>query len=391
MPKGHRNKIVEYSRQILTEAENGLPIDGIMRKFFREKSGLSRIVAHQVRKQIFEFLRWRGCLGSTDPTTGNFDTVRELARLFESSPDDFPEDKLLKSVPFWIRDYMDCPVGWLRQIQKEPTLWIRCRNPKAPTLADIENIQAYQSLEFDSAVPAWLRSALESWHEVREFTGEKDLFRTDAFHAGDLEIQDISSQVVSRLASPEPGQKWWDACCGEGGKTLHLCHLMQNKGLVMATDRAGWRLTNLKKRAARAGVFNYQTERWNGPQDKNPGRAGAYDGILLDAPCTGAGTWQKNPDGRWRLTPEAIRDMHNTQLALLQKCWKSLKRGGRMVYAVCTMTKMETIDVYNKFTESTPDAEPTPFTQSGSPTVMLWPQEIRGNGMFVAQWTRKSS
>lgn len=390
MSKRHSNRLVELSREILDQAENGLPVDSVMRKYFREKDGLSRNMAHQVRRKVFQFLRWKGCLKNQDPTSRNFEEIEELARLFESAPEDFPEDRLRSIVPSWIQDYMDVPREWLIQIQKEPLLWIRCRNLGSPYLEGIEHISATEALEFEPHVPGWLRSAVQEWPEIRLFTGFEDLFRTEAFHHGDLEIQDISSQVVSRLASPSPGQKWWDTCCGEGGKTLHLCQLIENRGLVMATDRAGWRLANLKKRAARAGVFNYQTQRWNGLEEKNPNRAGHYDGILIDAPCTGIGTWQKNPDGRWRTTPKMIGEMHETQLALLKRTWKSLKRGGRMIYAVCTMTKAETTDVAEAFASDTIDAVPTPFGAVQESSVTLWPQTAQCNGMFVAQWTRQA-
>ena len=89
------------------------------------------------------------------------------------------------------------------------------------------------------------------------YEGIEDLFRTEEFHAGEFELQDINSQIVSLVCAAKPGETWWDACAGEGGKTLHLSSLMENKGLIWSSDRAEWRLKNLKRRAARAKVFNF--------------------------------------------------------------------------------------------------------------------------------------
>jgi 16S rRNA (cytosine967-C5)-methyltransferase len=391
MSKGHRNRVIEISREILEESENGHPIDSIMRRQFRERTGLSRLVAFQIREQIFQYLRWKGCVKSPSPGRKAMDEVREIERLFLSNPEDFPQELLEKVVPEWMKDEMRISRPWLIEIQRPPVLWIRCQNPQARHLGNIDRQPASESLQGHRELPHWLRPALENWRETLEYVGDSDLFRSEAFHHGELEIQDISSQIVSRLTNPKPGEKWWDACSGEGGKTMHLCQLMQNKGLIMATDRAEWRIQNLKKRAARAGVFNYQAERWNGLHDKNPTQAGKFDGILVDAPCTGVGTWQKNPDGRWRLTPEAIVDMRTTQVELLRQVWRSLKPGGRLVYAVCTMTQKETTDVTKMFQDQVAEAQPEPFPFVQDTQLTLWPHQVRGNGMFMAQWKKLSS
>src|SRR5205823_5977071 len=126
--------------------------------------------------------------------------------------------------------------------------------------------------------------------EALVYEGETDLFRTPEFHAGEFEIQDLSSQAVGWLCDPKPGETWWDACAGEGGKLLHLSDLMQNKGLIWASDRAAWRLQKLKRRTARAKVFNYRAALWDGGA-KLPTKT-KFDGVLVDAPCSGLGTWR---------------------------------------------------------------------------------------------------
>ncbi|MBI4627026.1 MAG: RsmB/NOP family class I SAM-dependent RNA methyltransferase, partial [Verrucomicrobia bacterium] len=158
-------------------------------------------------------------------------------------------------------------------------------------------------------------------------------------------------------AAPKPGETWWDACAGEGGKTLHLADLMMNKGVVWATDRSDKRLDTLKRRAARAKLFNYRTEFWDGGS-RLPTKI-KFDGILLDAPCSGVGTWQRNPHARWTTTPDDVRELAATQRVLLENVCGSLKPGGRLIYAVCTLTRSETTAVADAFTAAHPELEPS--------------------------------
>jgi hypothetical protein len=121
-------------------------------------------------------------------------------------------------------------------------------------------------------LPGALRKAAELNLCAWRYDGTTDLFHTAAFKAGSFEIQDLASQLVGHACAPTPGQSWWDVCAGEGGKTVHLCDLLRNKGLVWATDRSERRLTVLRRRTARAGLFNYQAALWEGAGKLQRGR-----------------------------------------------------------------------------------------------------------------------
>jgi 16S rRNA (cytosine967-C5)-methyltransferase len=231
------------------------------------------------------------------------------------------------------------------------------------------------------------------------YKGEEDLFRRAEFHAGEFEIQDIASQAVGLLCAPKPGETWWDACAGEGGKLLHLSDLMENKGLIWASDRAAWRLKNLKRRTARAKAFNYRAALWDGGT-KLPTKT-KFDGVLVDAPCSGVGTWQRNPHARWTTTLEDVAELAEVQKRLLAHVAPSVKTGGKLIYSVCTLTRSETEDVIKTFNENQsefeplalPDIIPAEERQSlltSSPTMTIWPQDLGGNGMFVAAWRRST-
>jgi 16S rRNA (cytosine967-C5)-methyltransferase len=193
------------------------------------------------------------------------------------------------------------------------------------------------------------------------------------------------------MCAPQPGQTVWDVCAGEGGKTLHLSDLMQNKGLIWASDRAEWRLQILKRRAARAGIFNYRTKLWNGGS-KLPTKT-LFDIVLVDAPCSGIGTWQRNPHARWTTTPDDIRELAELQMRLLTHAAVAVKPGGKLIYAACTLARAETSDVAETFNQQSgfeplPISNPLISESSASPQIFLLPHQFGGNGMFVAAWTR---
>jgi 16S rRNA (cytosine967-C5)-methyltransferase len=154
---------------------------------------------------------------------------------------------------------------------------------------------------------------------------------------------------------------------------------MSNKGLIWASDRAAWRLEKLKRRTARARVFNYRAAPWDGSA-KLPTRT-KFDGILIDAPCSGVGTWGRNPHARWTTTPEDVRELSGVQRELLEHVLPALKPGGKLVYAVCTLTRPETVEIAEAF--GVAHAELTPVS-----TTWLRAEGIAGNGMFVAVWQR---
>ena len=143
------------------------------------------------------------------------------------------------------------------------------------------------------------------------FIKEKiNVFKLPSFNAGLFEVQDAASQMVSRILDPQPGMRVVDACAGEGSKTLHLAALLKNKGKIIAMDTQEWRLRELRKRAAKAGVDTIETRLITSSKIYKRMKETA-DRLLLDVPCSGLGTLQRNPDIRWKLTAkdlERLRD-----------------------------------------------------------------------------------
>jgi 16S rRNA (cytosine967-C5)-methyltransferase len=148
-------------------------------------------------------------------------------------------------------------------------------------------------------------------------------------------------------------------------------------------------LQTLKRRAARAKVFNFRAATWDG-SERLPTKT-KFDGILIDAPCSGVGTWQRNPHARWTTTLDDVRELAVTQTALLNHAAGSVKSGGRLIYAVCTLTRSETTAIADAFTAAHPEFKPATISLPGrEPTnaIHLLPHELNANGMFIAAWQK---
>jgi 16S rRNA (cytosine967-C5)-methyltransferase len=163
-------------------------------------------------------------------------------------------------------------------------------------------------------------------------------FNTQAFKDGQFEMQDEGSQIAALLVKAKPGQKVIDFCAGAGGKTLAIAATMQNKGRILAWDTSAGRLAQMGKRLARAGVSNVQTHVLRDEADPYLKRhLASADWVLVDAPCSGSGTWRRNPDLKWRFTLDDLREIKAIQGRILQSAARLVKPGGRLVYVTCSV------------------------------------------------------
>ena len=167
-----------------------------------------------------------------------------------------------------------------------------------------------------------------------------NVFKTEAFKKGWFEVQDASSQLVAAYLDVKPGMKVVDACAGAGGKTLHLSALMENKGALTAMDIYESKLKKLKIRARRNGAHNIDMRIIDSTKPIKKLKEKA-DRLLIDAPCSGLGVLRRNPDSKWKLEPEFLDKIRQTQQHILQEYSKMLKPGGKMVYATCSVLPSE--------------------------------------------------
>jgi 16S rRNA (cytosine967-C5)-methyltransferase len=367
-----------WAARIVARSNRERPADGELRETLRRVEDLRPGDARWISRAVFAYFRWQEWLDLARPLEQRLDQAMGFADTYAHQPQRFPDDDLAGgAVPAWVSTVMEVPTGWVRSLQREPRLWIRARPGTGEAVAE-------QLGGGDLVRPGALPDSLE-------YTGWEDLFRTKEFHAGAFEIQDPASQAVGWCCAPSPGQRWWDLCAGEGGKTLHLADLLKVKGLVYATDRAAWRLERLRERAQRAQVFNWQAATWD--ETKPIPTPGSFDGVLVDAPCSGLGTWGRNPHARWTTTVQDVEELAVVQAKLLARAAAAVKPGGRLVYSVCTLTRPETSGVCDAFEAShpgfVPERVPDPFgKRPAAARHLFWPQDTGGNGMFVAVWKR---
>jgi 16S rRNA (cytosine967-C5)-methyltransferase len=176
------------------------------------------------------------------------------------------------------------------------------------------------------------------------------LARHPLFTAGVIEVQDAGSQLLGLLLAPKRGESVADFCAGAGGKTLLLGALMRNTGRLYAFDISEKRLAQLKPRLARSGLSNVHPVRIESERDARLKRlAGKMDRVLVDAPCSGLGTLRRNPDLKWRQTPESIAELTQKQAAILAAAARLVRPGGRLLYATCSLLAAENDHIVDAF------------------------------------------
>jgi 16S rRNA (cytosine967-C5)-methyltransferase len=179
--------------------------------------------------------------------------------------------------------------------------------------------------------------------------GRRPVVTGEAFRSGLVEIQDEGSQVVALLADARPGMRILDYCAGAGGKTLAMAMTMENRGHILAADTSAHRLEGAVRRLRRAGVHNVEQHLLTAGDKWAKRRRETCDRVLVDAPCTGTGTWRRNPDARLRLTEADLAALVEKQAAILHDASRFLRAGGRMTYATCSLLRPENEDQVDRF------------------------------------------
>ena len=249
--------------------------------------------------------------------------------------------------------------------------------------------QAIKALKAEGieAVP----TALSPWGLRVE--GRRPVTTGAAFQSGLVEIQDEGSQLVALMVGAVPGMRVADWCAGAGGKTLALAMGMQNKGQLVACDVHDKRLEGAVQRLRRAGVHNVERHLIV-PGDKwAKRRAESFDRVLVDAPCTGTGTWRRNPDARLRLVQKDLEELVPKQAAILETASRLVRKGGRLVYATCSVLLDENEAQVQGFLDAHPDFRAVPLAEAWpgetgapgpGPYLSLTPRRHGTDGFFTA-------
>lgn len=260
-----------------------------------------------------------------------------------------PSKAIQHSIPDWLAETLEKELGdnWEKEMI--------ALNEQAPTVLRANTLKTTVRELMDELKEENVESfSLKQYPDAVQLEEKKNVFLTSAFKDGLFEVQDASSQKIGEMLDVQEGMRVVDACAGAGGKTLHLAALMKNKGQIIALDIYEWKLAELKRRAKRAGAHNIETRTITDNKVIKRLQEKA-DRLLIDAPCSGLGVLKRNPDSKWKIDQEFIDRIKGEQQQILQDYSKILKKGGRMVYATCSILPSENNEQVEKFLENNPD------------------------------------
>ena len=255
-----------------------------------------------------------------------------------------------ESIPDWLDELGTKELGEINW-EKE----IEALNQQAPVVIRTNTLKiSREELQKQFAKEKVETEIIDKYPDALLLVNRANIFKTKAFTKGYFEMQDASSQLVARYLNIKPKMRVIDACAGAGGKSLHLASLMENKGQLIALDIYEHKLKALKKRAKRNGVHNVDIRVINSSKTIKK-LINTADRVLIDAPCSGIGVIKRNPDSKWKLQPEFIENIKETQAELLDQYSQMLKVGGQLVYATCSILPSENEKQVQKFLKNHPE------------------------------------
>ena len=418
----HAAALLDLTSELLrTVLKLDAPADGTVSAFFRQHRALGHRERHVLAETVYAVLRrrllwqhlaqsgrgpierrlallaWQGdesqLLGKLPPAERDW-----LAHARAIDVSTLPE-KLRHNLPDWLAEPLKAGLG-------EAEFWPLAASLDVPAPLDlrVNTLRARRE-----AVAAALREAGIDARETPfspwglRIDGKPALNRLPAFRSGDVEVQDEGSQLLALLTEARRGEMVVDFCAGAGGKTLALGAMMRNTGRLYAFDVSGHRLDALKPRLARSGLSNvYPAQIAHERDDRIKRLAGKIDRVLVDAPCSGLGTLRRNPDLKWRQSPQAIEELRAKQAAILDSAARLVKPGGRLVYATCSLLDAENEAIAEAFSARQPDFLPLEAGEvlaaakvadgaalTRGRFLRLWPHRHATDGFFAALWQHR--
>lgn len=340
------------------------PADSVLAAYFREHRKLGRQDRHEIAETVFATLRHYQKIQTVMPKPRNKprqaalaalifgreadaafiqslakpEEAESLKALFTGSKEHFTALHAAAELPEWLvaiaqKHYSEGDIlQFGRSVNRPAPLDIRVNTLKGKRDKVLAQLQAEGFTAEATPFSPW---------GIR-FQDKPSLNRHPLFLDGTLEIQDEGSQLLALLLGAKRGEIVVDFCAGAGGKTLAIAAMMANQGRIYAFDTAEKRLANLKPRSTRAGVANIHAERISSEADPRIARLyGKADRVLVDAPCSGLGTLRRNPDLKYRQSPETLASLQTQQAAILAEAAKLVSAKGRLVYATCSILPEE--------------------------------------------------
>jgi 16S rRNA (cytosine967-C5)-methyltransferase len=400
------------------------PADAVVSRYFRDNRSLGPRERATLAETVYTVLRKKLLFDHLSPS-GSGPKERRMAILGFHGPRDFLAAALTEQEKNWLaqcdsikpadlleRHRHNLP-EWLVEPLKQQLgdeFWplVESLNQPAPLDLRVNTLndkRADVQKELKLAGIAARETPYSPWG--LRLADKPALTKLDAFARGAIEVQDEGSQLLALLLDAKRGEMVVDFCAGAGGKTLAIGASMRNTGRLYAFDTSAHRLDALKPRLARSKLSNVHPAAIAHERDDRIKRlAGKIDRVIVDAPCSGLGTLRRNPDLKWRQSPQSVQEMTVKQAAILQSASRLLKSGGRLVYATCSLLPAENEAIAQAFSEANREFSPLPAAQvlsnlkvkdadalcSGGETaknyLRLWPHRHQTDGFFAAIWTR---
>lgn len=362
--KLHNNTIRGVHQALEAIFEEGHYADKVIERTLKSNPKWGAKDRSFIAETTYEMVRWWRLVNFLSPSKDPWDLFGtywlmqgqelpewdEFARLqpekIKSKYESITDPGLLESIPDWLQTLGSKELGdkWeseIHALNEEAEVVLRVNTLKT-TRERLKNI-----LQADG-IGTYL---VKGYPDALVLEARQNVFRHPSFKEGLFEVQDASSQLVAAALQVEPGMRVIDACAGAGGKSLHLAALMGNKGKVISMDVEEWKLQQAKLRARRNGVSIFEPKVIEGTKTIKRLKESA-DRLLLDVPCSGLGVLRRNPDTKWKLSPESIQKVQETQQEILQSYSSMLKKGGQLVYATCSILPSENEEQVSKFLAS---------------------------------------
>lgn len=361
------------------EKEKNTPLDRLLSQYLRSHKEIGSKDRKIISDLLYEIIRWENLLLALVPPPVN--TEKKIScflsnplSILQATPHLEPHQKV--GCPKELYDYCVSFLG-----EKKTIDYCLGMNQKAPISIRVNLLKTTREALFNSLKKEYDVCFCEKSDLGIIFHQKINLHALDAYKGGLFEIQDEASQLIANLVDAKPGDEVLDYCAGGGGKSLAIAPKMQNRGQIFLHDIRKRALTNAKMRLKRAGIQNAQTILT--PDQSLSKLKGRMNWILVDAPCTGSGTWRRNPDQKNRFSLAILENLVNEQRNIFEESLRYLHPKGKIVYATCSIFPEENEKQVAYFLERFPlSLEPNTFQS--------FPQPNEMDGFFGAVFSFRS-
>ncbi len=416
-PGPNANRLAEAASALTRALTFQYPADAVLSRYFRDRHGLEQHDRAFVAEAVFGVLRRKLWLDHLAPQATPRQLVmlwltriagfsnRDVAALGTTDEKEWLNATRAQSAapaPLYVE--ADLPQWVVERLQPQHDdefirLLGRALQEPAPLDLRVNTVRANRDDVLARLAADGIEAAPTPWSPIGvRLKGRPSLNRNPLFTGGSIEVQDESSQLLGYLLAPRRSDLVVDFCAGAGGKTLMLGAMMNSQGRLYAFDVSAKRLANLKPRLKRSGLSNLHPLVIAHENDTKVKRlAGKIDRVLVDAPCSGLGTLRRNPDLKFRQSPQSVAELVVKQAAILNAAARMVRPGGRLVYATCSLLAEENEQIVAAFLATHGEFKPLHcgellarqgITLDCGEQMQLWPHLHRTDGFFAAAMER---